>query len=347
MGLLENHGADHETHQAAIAPSPASPPGENLGRPFFVVGAGRSGTTMLRLMLTGHSNLHVCPETWFIEDLARHLPLRAPLTPSEIERAIALVTHHYRWPDVGLTEADLRALIAGIAQPTLRAILDGIYGSLARSVGKGRIGDKTPVYVRILPVLAELYPEAQFIHLLRDGRDVAMSYIDAGWRHRCYQDADFEWSAAVRAARRFGPAARPGTWLELRYEDLVANPEMTMRRLCAYLGEAFDPAMVTFPDRLDLVPERERGIHPRLTQSITTETVGKWRRVLSPLELFVMEACLHRDLAASGYDLRHAGRLWYPVLALAGALLKAACPLLLVVVPALQRRGLLGARRYL
>jgi hypothetical protein len=345
MSLVQDRVGDHQETVAALA-SAKPPEGASLDRPFFVVGAGRSGTTMLRLILAGHPRLHVCPETWFIEDLAKHLPLRRPLTPAELEQAIGIIVNHFRWPDLKLTETELRGLTAVIERPTLRAILDTIYGALARSVGKPRIGDKTPVYVRILPILAELYPEAQFIHLLRDGRDVAMSYIEAGWHGRCHQGETFEWVVAVKAARRFAATARPGTWLELRYEDLVASPEAVLRPLCAYLGEAFDPAMVTIPDRIDLIPERERSIHRRLATSISTEHVGKWQRTLSPLELFVMEACLYRDLLENGYALRYSGALWRPLLAGAGMLLKAASPLLLVAIPALQRRGILNARRY-
>ena len=323
------------------------PTGSPIARPFFVVGSGRSGTTMLRLILAGHPDLYVCPETWFIADLVAHLPRQEPLTPAQLEQAITLITEHYRWPDMGLPAATLRLLLAEAERPTLRAVIDTIYGHLARSAGKPRIGDKTPPYVKILPILAELYPDAQFIHLLRDGRDVAMSHIDAGWwHHRCYQGDQFEWTAAVRAARQFAVNARVGSWLELRYEELVTAPEATVRSLCAYLGEDFAPAMIAFSERLELVPERERRLHPRLTQPITTEANGNWRR-LSAMELFVMEACLHRDLVENGYALRYAGPLWRPILALAGFCLTAAGPFLQIAVPALKRRGWVGTRSYL
>lgn len=345
--LIKKYNANRQGEPQQLAVLDRAKPGKEVSRPFFIVGAGRSGTTMLRLILAGHSSLHVCPETWFIADLAAHLPLRAPLTPAELELAITLITGHYRWPDMGLTETELRRLVAGLERPTLRATIDAIYGRLAQAVGKPRIGDKTPLYVRILPTLAELYPDAQFIHLLRDGRDVAMSYIDAEWlRHRCYQGDRFEWTAAVRAARDFAAKARAGTWFELRYEDLVAAPQVVVRRLCAYLGEDFEPGMFDFADRVDLVPERERQIHPRLIKPITTEAIGKWQH-LSPIELFVMEACLHRDLIENGYALRHAGRMWRPILALAGACLMLASPALQVIVPAMKRRGLIPARAYL
>ena len=101
---------------------------------------------MLRLILAGHPDLYVCPETWFIADLVAHLPRQEPLTPAQLEQAITLITEHYRWPDMGLPAATLRLLLAEAERPTLRAVIDTIYGHLARSAGKPRIGDKTPPY---------------------------------------------------------------------------------------------------------------------------------------------------------------------------------------------------------
>jgi hypothetical protein len=233
----------------------AEPPGDN-GSPFFIVGAGRSGTTLLRLILAGHSRLHVCPETWFIADLVARLPLRRPLAEHEVADAIEIITSHYRWPDLGLAPQDLRAALEPAVLPTLRTVVDAVYSCLARQAGKPRLGDKTPTYVRILPALAALYPEAQFIHVLRDGRDVAISYIDAGWPQRCYEGSQFEWIAAVRAARRFARTAPAGTWCEVRYEDLATESEAAIRRICAFLGEKFEPAMMNFSDRTVLVPDR-------------------------------------------------------------------------------------------
>ncbi|MEO9188434.1 MAG: sulfotransferase, partial [Acetobacteraceae bacterium] len=77
--------------------------------PFFIVGCGRSGTTLLRLVLSGHSRIEIPPETWFLLALVAHLPLTDPLTPAQVEAAIALITGDYRWPDMQMTAADFAA----------------------------------------------------------------------------------------------------------------------------------------------------------------------------------------------------------------------------------------------
>lgn len=317
----------------------ASPPNSN--RPFFIVGAGRSGTTLLRLMLSGHSRLHVSPETWFLRELLERLPVDRALDSTEREWAIATMVGHYRWPDLGVTETRLRASLAGRPSITLRDLTDAVYAFIAEDAGKARLGDKTPVYVQILPQLAALYPDAQFIYLLRDGRDVALSYIDAGWGHRCYEGEAFEWTAAVRAARAFAKTVSSEKWLEIRYEDMVRTPEPVVRRLCAFLGEAFEPAMMDFASRADLVPKRERGIHPRVSGAVDAGRAGAWQSRLSAGELFVLESCLGKDLRNDGYALRYAASSWKPALGLARATLTAAAPALLRILPALHRRGLL------
>ena len=314
---------------------------------FFIVGAGRSGTTLLRLMLSGHSRLHVTPETWFIAPLVARLQIGVPLDEAEREWAVQSIVSHYRWPDLGVGEAELRAELARSDASTLRDVTDAVYACVARAAHKPRIGDKTPTYVRILPQLAALYPEAQFIHLLRDGRDVALSYIDAGWKPRCYEGARFEWTEAVRAARSFGAAVGPARWHEVRYEDLVQAPAPALRALCAFLGEAFEPAMLNAASRAELVPERERKIHPNVGGKIDADRAGAWQQRLAPGELFVLESCLGPDLAASGYRLRYSAAAWRPVLGLARAVLNGSGDFLMRALPALQRRGILSRRALL
>ena len=308
---------------------------------FFIVGAGRSGTTLLRLILCGHSRLHVAPETWFIADLLAELPMRGALDAAQGARAAEIMVAHYRWPDLGIDGAEMRAEIAalwapGRPAPDLRAITDLVYDRLGRATGKPRVGDKTPVYVRCLAGLAALYPEAKFIHLLRDGRDVAQSYIDAGWPQRCYQGRAFEWTRAVRSAHVF---AQPERMLEVRYEALVAEPEAQTRRICAFLGEAFEEEMLEVQARVNLVPVRERSIHGGLVRGVNAEAAGAWRRRIGAAQGFVVEACLAADLRANGYALRFGGAGWRGLSALARFVLLAGGPLLMRVVPALQRRG--------
>src|SRR6202000_521244 len=149
--------------------------------PFFIVGSGRSGTTLLRLILCGHSRLHIPPETWYILYMVKELPVAGLLTPTQIERAITLMVDSYRWPDMSMTPHELRQEVQRLPRPRLVDIINIVYHRHLRASGKQRFGDNTPIYFKIVSQLIDLYPDAKFIHLIRDGRDVAISWIDLNY----------------------------------------------------------------------------------------------------------------------------------------------------------------------
>jgi hypothetical protein len=311
---------------------------------FFIVGAGRSGTTLLRLILTGHTRLHIPPETWFLRDLVRDCPLAGALTQAQVERAVSLMVRHERWPDLAMPEALLRTQAAALTDPSLADVVGLVHRHLLQSAGKQRFGDKTPHYFAIVPALATMYPDAKFMYLVRDGHDVAISWVDAGWQR--HYEPGFEWPAAMAALRR-DRAALPGRVLTIRYEDLVQSPIPTMRQVCGFLGETFEPAMLDWGSRTHAIAERDRHLHGRLQEPLTRESVGAWRRRLTTLECFGIEACLHRELRDAGYDVRFQSPAWRPLLCIAALMLHAAAPVLRRAVPWLQRSGLVRRRLYL
>ena len=178
-----------------------------------------------------------------------------------------------------------------------------------------------------MPQLAELYPGAKFIHLIRDGRDVAISWIDLNYA-RYYELPEFKWTTVMQTRKTYVNGPYWHQILEVKYEELVADPEGTTRRICAFLGEDFEPAMLDWHERTVLVPERERSIHPKLGQPISSDAIGRWKTELSAIECFAMEACLHRNLRQLGYPLRFSGTAWRPFLDAAGWALYAMAPLL-------------------
>jgi len=312
--------------------------------PFFIVGAGRSGTTLLRLILTGHSRLHIPPETWFLRDLVRQFPLTGALTQPQREQAVAAMVRHERWPDLGLDARDLRDSAAGLPPGAgLRELIELVYARLLAMSGKPRLGDKTPHYFAIVPDLAALFPEAAFIYLVRDGRDVAISWIDAGWER--YYERGFEWPRAMACLRRDRRACQERV-LEVRYEDLVQHLEPTVRRICDFLGEAFEPAMLDWPARVEQVAVRDRHLHGRLSQPLSDAAVAVWQRRLSGGECFAMEACLHQELREGGYAPRFGGRGWRPLLLVTAAGLHVLAPLLRRAIPHLQKRNILPDQVY-
>jgi Sulfotransferase family len=308
--------------------------------PFFIVGAGRSGTTLLRLILSAHTRLYILPETWFILDLVKELPLNEALSPAQVKRATDTMTADYRWPDMDMDPEVLRDRAAKLAKPRLADILDLVYLEHLSRAGKSRFGDKTPTYIQIVPQLATIYPGARFIHLIRDGRDVAISRIRLGWE-RYYERTKFEWTLAMDKRREYAVSAYAGQILEVRYEQLVDHLEATVQQICSFLGEQFEPAMLRWQHLTTLIPDRERHIHGKIAEPVTTATVAGWRHTLNAIECFAMEACLYHDLAQLGYPLRFSNPLWRPLLNITRTAMCGTAPWLARGVSALKRRNLL------
>ena len=313
---------------------------------FFIVGSSRSGTTMLRLMLAGHSRLVIPPETWFLLTLVKRFPLAGPLSAAEARAATAAILDCHRWPDMAIDAADFERRAAALDRPSLRDLADIVYVVHCDRAGKPRAGDKTPTYIGIVPQLKRLYPDAKFINMIRDGRDVTISFVDANFKGRPYHGREFEWTNAVRLAAEYRKSSLAAEILEVRYEELIAEPERVLRAICAFLGEQFEPAMLAFHSRLDLVPERERDIHTKLDLPIRSDLAGVWRRKLSAFECFVIEASLRRDLASLDYPLRYRAATWRPLQAAIYGGMRACAPFLDRAIPALRRRDIIARHGY-
>jgi hypothetical protein len=271
----------------------------------FVIGVGRSGTTLLRLMLDAHPQLAIGPETQFVPDL---IHLNDP-----VEGIIGSRT----WGDFGLDPDEFGRRAAG---QDLSGVLRAFYGLYAEAQGKPRWGEKTPGYVRNMDSIATVLPEARFVHLIRDGRDVALSRRARGMGDGKPMAATAElWRKRIKSARRQAKSL-DGRYMELRYEDLVADPEPSLRRICELIELAFDPAMLRHDqgasERLaelgDLGAQGGRrardaderaGAHARAKQAASTSRTGAWRTEMHEEDRHEFEDVAGDLLRDLGYDL--------------------------------------------
>lgn len=294
------------------APSQAAAPHHPVP---FVVGCPRSGTTLLAVMLDSHPLLAVPPETAFLGHVAT---LSGPAAALR-RRFFDVVTSHRvmvsNWMDFGLDrEAFLRRL--GTIEPfTVAAGVQAFYAMYAESEGKPRYGDKTPAYVFLMSAIAELLPQAHFVHVIRDPGDTALSLrktwfapsqdlrvLGEGWRRH------------VEAGRR-ASAVLP-RYIEVRFEDLVLEPERELRRLCDFLALPWDPTMLDYRargaarvarlqgrfawDRM-ISREERQGIHANLMREPDIDRLGVWRREMSATERRELEAAAGPMVRELGY----------------------------------------------
>lgn len=278
----------------------------------FVVGAARSGTTLLRLMLDAHPDLAIPPETHFVPHVARRCPRAADPARCLIETIVAAPT----WPDFGLDLDALRRRVAELRPFALGAGLAAFYELYAGRFGKPRWGDKTPRYVAHMRVVQDLVPAAGFVHLLRDGRDVALSIRGLGFGPETIDEAAAWWLARVTGGRsQVGDLRR---YLEVRYEDLVLDTEPTLRRICAFLDLPWHPAMLdyhvragerlaelagaTAPTSGSTPGAGRTTIHALTGRPPEASRVGRWRRELDPTACAQFEAVAGGLLRDLGYE---------------------------------------------
>jgi hypothetical protein len=276
---------------------------------------------MLRLMLAAHSRLTIPPETWFLIPLVQRFSVDRPLSADDVESAVSMITSHDRWPYMKLDAHEFRRRVGRLKSACLRDLVGVVYQWQCEAEGKARCGDKTPPYIAIVPSLARMYPEARFVHLVRDGRDVALSFRDAGWIDGHWvHDYRREWIQAIKYQRRLSRSELSERILLIRYEELVLRTEPTLREICRFIGEEFEPQMLSWDRIVDVdahVPVRERKQHAKLKQKIGADGIARWKREMSTRAVFMCEAFMSSHLRWLGYELRYSNRLWRPAFGVA------------------------------
>lgn len=278
-------------------------------RPIFVVGCPRSGTTMLQLMLHAHPRIAIPPETRFLLAAYQRRRNFGDLRDPDRRRALAeWITGREatRFVDLGLDPARVTAeIVAG--PPTLGSALGIIFRAYAGRFGKPRWGDKRPAYVNNLDIVLRLFPDAQIVNIVRDGRDCVASLKEMPWHKADIYHSISAWAQAVDHARRARRRLGPESFYHLRYESLVHDPAGELAALCEFLGEEYDGAMTRPADVAPIAVPLQKTWHARTHADVNEERVGSWARRLAPWELALCETVLGDRLRAEGYELSGAG----------------------------------------
>jgi sulfotransferase family protein len=260
---------------------------------------------MLQLMLHAHPAIAIPPETRFVLDAYRQRRMFGDLRDPARRRALAhWITDRpqTRFGDLGLpAEEVVEHITAGPG--TLGSALGTVFQRYAARFGKPRWGDKRPAYLQNLDVIGRLFPDAQIVNIVRDGRDCVASLKEMSWHRQDLYATVAAWSRAVDDARRASRRLGPSRWHQVRYEDLVADPEPVLRRLCAYLGEDYDAAMAEPSAVARIAVPAHKTWHSRTHTAVTTQRVRSWQQRLSAEEIALCEAALGPRLQECGYEL--------------------------------------------
>jgi hypothetical protein len=280
-------------------------------RPVFpvVVGCPRSGTTLVRAILDSHPDLMVVHESsfWLLPLWRRFRRYQRESTLDAEMLAGDLATDH-RFARLGVRREDLASTLSQGRPRDFTDVARLIFSEIARANGKIRCGDKTPRYVQFLPRLARLLPEARFLHVIRDGRDVALSLVEMKWGPPTIQDAALHWRHYVKSGMRAGSRLGRTRYLECRYEQLIENPEDTVKLVCRFFELTYFESMLRYYERADAIirPTSRPKAHQRLRMPLTAG-IRDWRSTMAEEDVSAFEALAGDLLAELGYPLRTDG----------------------------------------
>jgi hypothetical protein len=266
----------------------------NQHSPVFVIGMNGSGTTMLADSLGHHPELYMFPlESKVLPYYLMHQSRFGDLDTLDARRQLAATlgkTKSY----IQVNEETMVVLPdQQLARPGFEGVVDALYKYFAAKQGKTRWGDKSPINTQHVGALAMAFPTAQFVHIIRDGRDAAQSF-HRRWGYDPLHTIT-RWKMAVTAAQDQGRVLGGGRYLEVRYEALTTDPNSEMQRICAFLGLQFDESVLH---------SSMRYMDPANKQAETGRIVPnseKWREYFSAEKIHAIEEIAGATLSALGY----------------------------------------------
>lgn len=249
--------------------------------PVFIVGVDRSGTTLLTMMLDMHSQLWIPNESHFIVNFYEKYQDVAELKCKEFRKNIVseILNERYvrEWNiDISLDKVDVSDC------RSLSDIIGAFYKSCAVSKGKIFWGDKTPRYLVHVDVLNKLFPKSRFIHIVRDGRDVAESISRMWWGANDFASALKSWERRIELGSKMLNMLPQGRYMQLRFEDLVLNTKKELQRVTDFLELPFEESMLGYSSvAAAKVGGRIDKHHSGLMQSPQASETYRWKKRLS------------------------------------------------------------------
>ena len=260
---------------------------------IFVGGALSSGTTLTRVILDSHSEIACGPESNFVRALAEH--------NKHMCESLAIV------PDYGLDEKHVNF--------AYRRLIETLLKRYYQHSGKARFAEKTPSNILCFKQINRIFPKSPLIHVIRDGRDVLCSVIQNGvhklpknMEDRKNKDVQValcttisNWiqyvMAGIAAAR--DPQVKD-RYYEIRYEDIILQPEPTLRKLFDFLEERWEPQVLDFYKK-ERNEKAKEASSEQVTKDIFTSSLGRWKTELSDVDIFTFKYIAGEVLMKLGY----------------------------------------------
>jgi hypothetical protein len=280
--------------------------GRNLNKvviPVFIGGHPRSGTTLLGDLVGSHSDCICTPESQFKISVYRRLNLHGNEAP-DLGKATEMIKKHWRFRIWAL---DIAAIPYGEIHSYGELIL---WFAKSYSMKSSRPDakmwiDHTPANIQFAGLLTELFPEARFINIIRDGRAVAASIIPLDWGANTIDRAAYSWVENVSSGITAESAIGKDRVLRVRYEDLIRETEITLKKICLFLNLQYQPQMIQGGGFK--VPGYTIQQHSLIGKEPDAKMVNAWERKLNARKVEIFESIAGELLLSHGYTLKYSG----------------------------------------
>lgn len=294
-----------------------------MSNPIFIVGANRSGTTLLRLLLNAHSTVAIPDEINYFYSFdwtVSYTQWAAPtLSPAAFESFVDrfLADNESKVPGLDLTILREEMLDGPV---DLRRPYQLLLERWASVQGKSRWGEKTPGNIYHVNLLIDMFPEAQFVHVVRDPRGgVASMKRVSFFPDDAVLNALNRHKVMTHGRDHFRRIVPPEQRTEIRYEDLVSAPRETLRDLCSFLRLPYEEGMLRFHVDAEryMTTAAASSFNETATRPISKAHADKWRSLLSTDEIASVEVICADEMAEFGYERLRPSLSWKGALNLA------------------------------
>jgi protein-tyrosine sulfotransferase len=273
--------------------------------PFFIIGSGRSGNTLLRAILSQREEVAIPPESYVLGEIIRKFNIINSLEWKDICKFVISTfqsNHEYYTWELDYTPLYQKVFNLPEKDRTLSTLIDEIYVFYA-SDKKPEFklwGDKTPRNTFSLYWINRVFPKSKFIHIIRDGRDVVNSYIKSGLYHDV-AGASERWLSSIQEVEVFKQKVEPERYLEVRYEELVSHPSKVTKEICNFVGIKYDDYMLDFSNSVKELGDTKHEHHKNLNNPINTGSIGKWKKGLTKDQINEIEGVCKEKLRELSY----------------------------------------------
>lgn len=291
-----------EQQRAAARPAAC---GGTAWAPIFLFGMERSGTTLLSMMIGAHPLVAVpLATTGMWVDFARRLErdFNGLAGPGDVARLVDAIRAHER---IGLwdTELDREALLADLPLQDYGAIVARFHAGYARAKGKPFWANVDIATLDGMDLVNGWFSGARFLHIVRDGRDVALSHQTMPYGAGNIAECARAWVSRTTTNAKMGRILGPERYMTVRFEDLVLAAPETLERICRFMQIPYNEGMLRYGDMVEeKIPPDRRWLWPAISRPPQQSKVGRWRQRMTRSQRIVFEGIANRTLKEWGYD---------------------------------------------